>query len=127
MATPPYSSIQLAVEQLNTAITLFLERGSFVSALTLAGAAEELLGKTLSNADQENSVEWHYEMAGRTRGLLDDVAVSKRDFITLENRARDAAKHHRPGGLHLDIEDEALWMIVRACDNAGRLDLPQNA
>jgi hypothetical protein len=124
MATRTYSSIDLAVEQLDSAIALFLERERFVSSLTLAGAAEELFGETLSNANQQNTLEWRYAMIEPTRALLERTTLSKRDFITLENRARDAAKHLRPGGIHLDVEDEALWMIVRASDNARRLGLP---
>jgi hypothetical protein len=55
MATRTYTSVDLAVDQLNTAIGLFLNRQSYVSALTLAGAAEELIGKTLSNVNLQNS------------------------------------------------------------------------
>ena len=42
---------------LDDALSLFLKGKSFVSALTLAGAAEEILGKALSHRGQQNSVE----------------------------------------------------------------------
>jgi hypothetical protein len=49
MAKQSYQRIDLATEQLDVALELFLSRRSFVSALTLAGAAEEILGKALGS------------------------------------------------------------------------------
>jgi hypothetical protein len=122
-----YSSTELGVEQLDTAIALFLGRESYVSALTLAGAAEELFGRTLSIANRENALDWRYAMMKPMYTLLDGVTLSKTDLVRSENAARDAAKHVRLRGIDLDTEDEALWMIVRASDNARRLGLPPTA
>ena len=43
------NKLDLATEQLDDAISLFLEE-QFVSALVLAGAAEEIFGKALSDS-----------------------------------------------------------------------------
>jgi len=43
-----FDRLQLAVEQLDVAIELFRSGRSDVAALTLAGAAEEILGKMLT-------------------------------------------------------------------------------
>ena len=50
-----YNRLDLATEQLDAAISLSLERKSFVSALTLAGAADEILGKALSHSGHKLS------------------------------------------------------------------------
>jgi hypothetical protein len=93
----------------------------------LAGAAEELFGRTLSIANKENSLDWRYAMMKPMYALLDGVTLSKTDFVRSENAARDAAKHVRLRGINLDTEDEAFWMIVRASDNARRLGFPPTA
>jgi hypothetical protein len=49
-----------AREQLDEAIGLFLE-GQFVPALKLAGAADEILCKTLSDSGKQNFLDWKYE------------------------------------------------------------------
>ena len=41
------SKIEIAVEQLNWAIRLFLEHKASVPAITLAGAAEEIVGQAV--------------------------------------------------------------------------------
>ena len=41
------SKIDAAVDQLDWAIRLFLDHHAYVPAITLAGAAEEILGKTV--------------------------------------------------------------------------------
>ena len=42
------SNLDVAERQLERAIALFLDEEDYVSALTLAGAAEEILGKLLN-------------------------------------------------------------------------------
>ena len=75
MADQTYDKIDLATEQLDNAIPLFLER-QFASALPLARAAEEVLSKALSHRGKQDSVEWkreasnpfiHFCMEGRYR------------------------------------------------------------
>ena len=49
-----YNRVDLANEQLDDAISLFL-KGRFASALMLASAAEEILGKSLSHSGRKIS------------------------------------------------------------------------
>jgi hypothetical protein len=53
---PVYSKRDLARVQLERAITLHVDEHDHVSAITLAGAAEEILGKLLTNAGGTPSV-----------------------------------------------------------------------
>jgi len=110
-----------AREQLDKAIGLFLE-GQFVSALRLAGVADEIFCKALSDSGKQNFLDWKYE-------ALEPILVmqhqTKEDFIRDENHAPIAAAHSsasEPSDT-LDLEDAAYSMIVRACDNYDRLGL----
>jgi hypothetical protein len=60
--------------------------------------------------------------------MLHGRPLSKAAFIDAENRARNAAKHMASATeptVTLDLEDAAIWMIVRACDNFDCLKLPR--
>jgi hypothetical protein len=130
VADQTYNRVDLATEQLDVALSLFLEKQSLVSALTLAGAAEEILGKALSHGGEKNSLDWKYEAVEPTHIMLHRKPLSKADFISVENRARNAAKHMGAANeptVTLDLEDAAIWVIVRACDNFDRLNLPRTA
>lgn len=118
------------MEQLDVALSLFLQKQSFVSALTLAGAAEEIFGKALSHSGEQNSLDWKYERIKPALTMLHRKPLLAKDFIEAENHARNAAKHIGSSSGHtvtVDLEDAAIWMIVRACDNSGRLGLPRSA
>lgn len=52
------AQIDLAIEQLDVALELFLEGRGIVSALPLTGAAEEIFGKALHNRSNVLSF-WH--------------------------------------------------------------------
>jgi hypothetical protein len=51
-----YNRVDLATEQLEAALSLFLVEKSYVSTLTLAGAAAEALGKALSDRGEQSFV-----------------------------------------------------------------------
>jgi len=121
-----YTKLDLATEQLDAAISLFLEK-SFVSALTLAGAAEEVLGKALSNRREQNYLDWKYETFEPIHPILHGAPLSKEAFVRDENRALIAVASGSEPSVTLDLEDAAPWMIIRACFNSDRLGLPRTA
>lgn len=119
-----YQRTNIAKEQLEVAIELFLARRSFVSALTLAGAAEEILGKALTQRGKETTLEHEHSVVAPFTELIRKQPYSRKDFVAEKNRVRNAAKHLEVEGkatFCADLEDEALWMIVRAIDNYRRL------
>jgi hypothetical protein len=121
-----YQRIDLAKEQLDVALELFLSQRSLVSALTLAGAAEEILGKELSRLSEECTLQHEYSMIAPVQELLHRRRYSWKDFIDEKNRVRNAAKHMGNASelsVYADLEDQALRMLVRACDNYRRLAL----
>jgi hypothetical protein len=120
--------VDLAAEQLDVALQLFLDRRSFISALTLAGAAEEILGKALLHRGMQNSLEHKFEAMAPIHQLLHRKPLARKAFVDDENKARNAAKHMgapSDTSVTADLEDAAIWMIVRAIDNFERLNLPR--
>lgn len=118
---------EVAVRQLDQAIRLFLE-GDLLSSLTLAGAAEEILGKLCERAGKPVSIEqivaFHYD---ETDPVLPD-GERRKILLAVLNRARNAVKHaNNPDEATFDLEpDFALQMIMRAMPMARNLGLPPN-
>ncbi len=117
------TKLDAAKHQLIVAIQLFLS-GDYLSALTLAGAAEEILGKLSMRAGKPVAVD---EIA---KFHADDIDASipeeKRKGVILGvlNRGRNQAKHaNDPAETHVVIDQtEPLQMIMRALPMAHNLD-----
>ena len=127
MTDQTYNRVDLAREMLEVALSLFLKRKSFASALTLAGAAEAILGRALSHRGQQNSLELKYETL---EPILTMRRKTKEDFIRDENRALIAVTRMESASepsVTLDLEEAAYSMIVRACHNSDLLRLPRTA
>jgi len=128
MPEKTYRRVNLAKEQLETSLELFLRRRSFVSALTLAGAAEEILGRALSQSGEETTLQHEYPLIKPVEELFRKEPFNWKEFVKKKNLARNASKHMNDASVSTftaDLEDEALWMIVRACDNHRRLGLQE--
>jgi hypothetical protein len=129
MTDQTYNRVDLAREQLDVAISL-LERKSFVSALTLAGVADEILGKMLSHSGKQNYLDCTYQAVKPFHTRLHRMPLSKKDFIRDENSALIAvtrmASTSTPS-VTLDLEHAAHSMIGRALVNYNLLGLPRTA
>ena len=107
--------LEIARLQLETAIDLFLEQDNFLSALTLAGASEEILGKLLERDDKDFILK-------RLHSYFNEYSeedIKWREFSKLANLARNSLKHAT-----LEEEDnieifrwETIQMIMRAMIN----------
>lgn len=119
------SKLQVASHQLGVAIRLFLE-GDHLSSLTLAGAAEEILGKLCERAGLpvaiEEIIRFHW------KDTAPELPDNERRKILLNvlNNARNAVKHaDDPNEGDLIVEQVyPLQMIMRAMPMAQRLGLP---
>lgn len=110
---------EIARIQLERAMLIFTADDDMVSALTLAGAAEEILGKqVLPNAKDE------------ILNFIEKRNVSKGDIFDRKahgnnmNYPRNSLKHLRVGDrsdLQFDFTDEATALIDRAITNYVRL------
>ena len=117
------TKLEAAKQQLTTAIQLFFS-GDYLSSLTLAGAAEEILGKLSKRAGKPVAVDeitrYHGDDLDRT------IPEGQRKTVVLGvlNRARNQAKHaNDPEDTHVVFDHtEPLQMIMRALPMANNLD-----
>lgn len=106
---------EIAKRQIDTAIDLFLEGKDFVSALTLAGAGEEITGKLLERNGVKNMLQklhaWYKETTG--------TEIEFGEFARKTNEARNTLKHaNNPEEDEIEIQRwEAVQMIMRAMTN----------
>jgi hypothetical protein len=107
------SKIDAAVDQLDWAMRLFLDQQAYVPAITLAGAAEEILGETLG--DRSAFAQLKTRLSAMT-GLPEKV-VSQEHL----NRGKNWLKHWQglrdDETIELDLEAEAIQYILRAVTN----------
>ncbi|MGB8418190.1 hypothetical protein HHL24_27165 [Paraburkholderia sp. RP-4-7] len=90
-ASTVVSKLEVATRQLDAAIRLFLER-DYVSSLTLAGAAEEILGKLSSRAGLDNAVDFVVDFyKGQTDTATDEE--HRNMILRILNTPRNQAKH----------------------------------
>jgi hypothetical protein len=106
------SRVDAAVDQLDWAIRLFLDHKAYVAAVTLAGAAEELLGKPLAGKSAHQQLHRQF-MARYGAQLSDDERINL-------NETRNLLKHWDgdPELVRLvDLEDAAIQYIMRGLMN----------
>ena len=122
------SKPEIAISQLNEAISMFVQL-RFLPAITLAGAAEEILGKLLIRQGVPHVISESVSAIERLRdqtGLHVMADSSGREIIDSWNHARNAAKHligPETESITLNLCDEAYWLIRRAIANADKLGL----
>lgn len=113
------SKLDAARWQLDRAIELFLDEGDFICAITLAGAAEEILGKLLNDAQQSNALNQFLDLCMFVQKADADEVDSPRakDFIALANAQRDALKHVTDRGDVAIDEKDAIELLDRSIAN----------
>jgi len=116
------SKLEVATRQLDAAIDHFL-RGDYLPALTLSGAAEEILGSLARRAGHPVAVDqivaYHFK---DTDPALSDPA-RRGVIVDVLNQGRNQAKHaNDPAETHFDLgQIDPLQMIMRAMPMAHRL------
>ena len=129
MANPPspriytLEKVTVAVNHLDWAMRLILDHAAFDVALTLAGAAEEVLGSLVPNSMFEEVTANLTQHSGLTRRVV------TQDHL---NRMRNWLKHNNSGTNEIvdaELEVEAISMIFRALGNLAQYDrsLPSEA
>lgn len=107
------SKIDAAVEQLGWAIRLFLDQKAYIAAITLAGAADEILGKVTTKPSAHKILKEKFAA---------DYAICEK-IVSDEhlNRARNWLKHGpKEAGdekIVLDLEEDAKQLVVRCLIN----------
>lgn len=126
VTTLPKTSV--AQTQLIEAISLFVAN-KFLCAITLAGAAEEILGKLLLQKSElsviRESIQSIQEIRAKT-GLAVMGGKSDKEIVDEWNATRNALKHLLAPDqecISINLCDEAYWMIKRALANAQKLNV----
>ena len=122
MTKLPYKKREFAIKQLETAITLYQEHNDPFSVITLAGAAEEILGQYVRASGRTNSLD------GLNNGALAIQQFEGNEkpvnVIDSANYARNNLKHMDglKDSVSIDAWQEAKDMLIRATDNCWLLD-----
>ncbi len=116
------SKTDIAERQIDTAINLLFEKKDLCSVVTLAGAAEEILGNLLKHRGKIHAVEKMIsDVKMLMQELFSDLEIpSEKEMVGMLNYARNQLKHlDQPGKLQLELDLflAALGMLNRAVDN----------
>lgn len=115
------SKIDAAVHQLDWAIRLFLDHKAYVPAITLAGAADEILGKAVGSRAAFEVLKKKFAADFSLPGKVVSCAYL--------NKARNWLKHWDgrtdEERVRLELDEEALQYIVRALTNLVAHDASQ--
>ena len=117
------AKLDAAKIQLEAAIELHLDKASFIPAITLAGAAEEILGKALPAGQQTAKQKLSQALLTKYQLTITEKELNDQYL----NKTRNHLKHFGDSGAtHVDIEPEteSLNMLARALTNYIMLSLP---
>lgn len=118
MATMLLSAHEIAEHQLLSALKLWREN-DYLSALTLAGAAEEILGKRLRKLGREPSFDQIKNQIVTAANLQGDTNKETEKLVAdLLNQSRNELKHYAGDeSLSFDIKEDAAEILQRALVN----------
>jgi hypothetical protein len=102
-----FAKQEIALRQIETALDLFSRQGDLFSVITLAGAAEEILGQLL----QERSGNQGY------RGTLSSIFQILRPGSKKERGKQGLSGHELDSFVHLDPQHEAVFLLGRAIED----------
>ena len=110
---------EIALTQLETALRLFLEGRDFISTITLAGAAEEILGGLVTKGGGKPSL---IRRAENKRAAFFAVFPMRGNpgigpFIDLTNKPRNTCKHFTGRPLSADAKVTSARFLKRAVEN----------
>jgi hypothetical protein len=112
------SKIEAAADQLDWAIRLFLDHKAYVAAITLAGAAEELIGKPL----QDRAAFKQLTLTLSALSGLDPKSVTQEHLNKAKNWLKHWSEHTDQDRIELELDEEAIQYIVRALTNFSTYD-----
>jgi hypothetical protein len=88
-----YQKLEVACQQLETALRLFFEADEYFSVITLAGAAEEILGAYLKIKGGTTSLESLVQGAARISKALTGTASEPKSLRKVVNQVKNSSKH----------------------------------
>jgi len=109
--------LDIALNHLQMAIDMFFKNQDLLCVLTLAGAAEEILGQYATRANEETMLDLLCSSLEKNHSINMDNQAFKWEYL---NKARNIVKHFNKDEteiIELDPESEALTMLIRAIGN----------
>ena len=118
MTTIKLSAEKIAEQQLLTALRLWHEE-DYVSAITLSGAAEEILGKRLRARGKESSYDNMKSVIVELSRRFDDNCPNTEKLVgDLLNSTRNELKHYAgEEQLEFDLKEDSIELLERAITN----------
>jgi hypothetical protein len=117
--------INLAKEQLEDAISMFV-KGRYVSCLTLAGAAEEVLTALVESKTGKNPFNIIHEIINYDLVAMGRQKITRGHFRKTRNRARNSVKHHNQNDseyVYINRRGQAAAMLGQAIISADLIEL----
>jgi len=99
-----YAKKDIAANQIETALSLYFEGRDLFSVVTLAGAAEEILGQLLQGRNGK---------AGTFRSIWEMLRPANRKAPGSEGQSGQESGTH----IHMDLQQEARFLLGRAIDD----------
>jgi hypothetical protein len=113
-----HNKLEAAKNQLDRAIKLFFAEADYYSAVTLAGAAEEILGKMLEAQGEKHALASLSSAIADIFTANDLPTLRNRELVRQLNDVRDWLKHYTDGkDLDFDAKEAAAALIDRAVTN----------
>ena len=115
-----YPKLDVACQQLETALRLFFESKEYFSVITLAGAAEEILGAHLKIKGETTSLESVVQCAVRISKALTGTPSEPKEIRKIANHAKNSSKHmdgETDASFRACPEKDATDILSRAIDN----------
>src|SRR5579859_5424988 len=91
------TKLAIAEHQLDRALRLFLDDRDYVSAITLAGASEEILGKLLEKGGRKHSLQEFVEHCVTIGHKVFGERWEEKHFRDIANHFRNGLKHITDG------------------------------
>ncbi len=114
---------EIAKRQLFQSIELYLAGDDLISVITLAGAAEEILGKLVNHAGKPNALDEKVQKLCKVFELVFKVPAVPKELIKLRNKSRNELKHIGVNGtIEIKLEEEAVKLLDRAINNYKKLN-----
>jgi hypothetical protein len=103
-----FAKQEIALQQIETALRLYAEQGELFSVITLAGAAEEILGQLLEQKAGKQGL----------RGTVGSIFQVLRPAAGRKGGAREGLSGHEvEDSVHMDARQEAEFLLGRAIED----------
>lgn len=115
-----YSKLEVATQQLDTALRLYFQKKDYFSAITLAGAAEEILGVYLKVHKQPNAFNQALDSSLMVYRWLNESEGSRDIMHNVINRVKNSSKHMKGSNditLQCNPKEELRALLDRAVSN----------